>query len=182
MDRLTQLYTEYLNGDERSFERLLNESKNGLILYINRYVHDLHTAEDLSEDVFVALLMHPRRFNGTASVKTYLYTIGRNKAIDYLRRHRRVTVTEPDEAVPYYQLVTEDEVALHERNAVLHRCISKLNGDYAEVLYLIYFADMSYEQAAKVMKKNSKQLENLAYRARKSLKMLLDKEGIVLEK
>lgn len=181
MDRLTKLYLNYINGDKSAFECLLNESKNGLIFYINRYVHDLHTAEDLSEDVFVSLLMHPRRFNGTASVKTYLYTIGRNKAIDYLRRHRRVIVTEENIESDSVLLV-EAESEIKERNAVLHRCISQLNDNYAEVLHLIYFADMSYEQAAKVMKKNPKQIENLAYRARKSLKILLEKEGIELEK
>ncbi|MBR2220459.1 MAG: hypothetical protein IJ974_05730, partial [Phascolarctobacterium sp.] len=40
---------------------------------------------------------------------------------------------------------------------------------------LIYFEEMTYEEAAKVMKKNRKQVDNLLYRAKKELRIILGK-------
>jgi DNA-directed RNA polymerase specialized sigma24 family protein len=54
--------------------------------------------------------------------------------------------------------------------------MQKLNHEYREILYLIYYVEMSYEMAGIVMKKNKKQIDNLAYRAKKQLKYIIEKE------
>ena len=50
--------------------------------------------------------------------------------------------------------------------------------DYREVLYLTYFEDMSYAQAAEVTGKTVKQITNMVYRGKESLRRLLEQEGI----
>ena len=64
------------------------------------------------------------------------------------------------------------------RNRILHGCMGEMNPDYREVLYLTYFEGMSYEQAAEVMGKTVKQITNLVYRGKESLRKLLEREGI----
>ena len=64
-----------------------------------------------------------------------------------------------------------------ERDASLHNAIKKLSPDYAEALHLVYFENMSYETAGKVMKKSLKQVTNLVYRGKEALKKILEKEG-----
>ena len=49
-----------------------------------------------------------------------------------------------------------------------------------DLKHLIYFEDMTYEEAAKVMKKNRKQVDNLLYRAKKELRIILGKDGELL--
>ena len=65
-----------------------------------------------------------------------------------------------------------------ERNRVLHFCMGEMNPDYREVLYLTYFEDMSYAQAAEVTGKTVKQITNMVYRGKESLRRLLEREGI----
>ena len=48
-------------------------------------------------------------------------------------------------------------------------------------MWLIYFEDLKISEAAAVMKKNSRQMKNLVYRAKNALKTELDKEGFVYE-
>ena len=48
----------------------------------------------------------------------------------------------------------------------------------AQMLYLTYFEDMSYAQAAEVTGKTVKQITNMVYRGKKSLRRLLEREGI----
>ena len=59
----------------------------------------------------------------------------------------------------------------------LHRALAGLSPDYCTVLHLIYFENMSYAEAGAVMKKSRKQIENLAMRARCTLRTAMEKEG-----
>ncbi|MBQ6211891.1 MAG: RNA polymerase subunit sigma-24, partial [Ruminococcus sp.] len=53
---------------------------------------------------------------------------------------------------------------------------------YSQVLYLTYFEGFSNSEAAKILDKNNRQIENLIYRAKQALKAQLEKEGFVYEK
>ena len=79
---------------------------------------------------------------------------------------------------PDGQLLVEEVIRTEERNRVLHCCMSEINPDYREVLYLTYFEDMRYAQAAEVTGKTVKQITNMVYRGKESLRRLLEREGI----
>ena len=178
MDNGESSYRRFLNGDERAFSEIIELHKDNLIFFINRYVRNIAVAEELAEDVFAELLIHKRRYNFKTSLKTYIFTIGRNKAVSYVRK----CVRHPECAYEYIENESdrrslEDEFIQKERERELHKALNKLNEDYRTVLHLIYFEEMSYANAAKVMKKNTKQIENLVYRARNTLKKELEKEA-----
>ena len=65
----------------------------------------------------------------------------------------------------------------NERRHQLYDALAKLKPEYREALYLVYFEDMSYHMAAQVMNKNERQITNLIYRGKQSLKAILEKEG-----
>ena len=75
-------------------------------------------------------------------------------------------------------LLAEEVIQTEERNRILHFCMDEMNPDYREVLYLTYFESMSYAQAAEVTGKTVKQITNLVYRGKESLRRLLEREGI----
>ena len=58
----------------------------------------------------------------------------------------------------------------------------KLAPAYQQVLWLIYFEELSNKEAAKVMRKSVRSIDSLLYRARKSLKSQLEMEGYDYEK
>ncbi|MGN0547603.1 MAG: RNA polymerase sigma factor [Acutalibacteraceae bacterium] len=178
MDNGESSYRRFLNGDESAFGELLDIYSDSLIFFINRYVGNIAIAQELSEDVFVELLIHKRRYNFKTSLKTYIFTIAHHKAVSYVRRCAR----RPEYAFDYIEDEAdlknlEDEFLKKERDLELHKALNSLSEDYRTVLHLIYFEDMSYEQAGGVMKKSRKQIENLAYRARQALKKELEKEA-----
>ncbi len=180
MDNGESSYRRFLDGDESAFGELLDMYSENLIFFINRYVHNVAVAQELSEDVFVELLIHKRRYNFKTSLKTYVFTIARNKAVDYVRKCSR----HPECAYEYIEnesdrLSIEDEFLKKEQERELHKALDNLKDDYKTVLHLIYFEDMSCEQAGKVMKKKRKQIENLIYRAKQALKKELTKEAML---
>ncbi len=73
----------------------------------------------------------------------------------------------------------ESEMFRRDERRALFQAIERLKPDYAEVLHLLYFEEMSYLEAGGVMKKSQKQIENLAMRARQALRAIMTKEGYV---
>ena len=172
-------YRRYLNGDPTAFDGILQFYRNPLTFFINRFVRDLDTAEDLAIDTFMYLIVHRHRYNFKTSLKTYLFMIGRSRALDYLRHQNRFTMVELSDAERELPSVPgpEESVLREEQKQELNRAMDTLPQDMQTVLHLVYFEELSYEEAAKVMRKNKKQVANLLYRAKAQLRAILRKEG-----
>lgn len=183
MDIGASSYRRYLDGDDNGLVEIIKMYNDGLTLFINGYVKNIFVAEDLTEDVFFKLAAKKPHFNGKSSFKTWLYAIGRNASLDYLR-HTSKTLDEPIDNFSNYlseENGVEKAYLIKERKIILHNTLKKLNDDYAHILYLIYFEGFNNKEAAKIMKKSVRQIENLIYRAKKALKEELKKEGFDYE-
>ena len=183
MDNGASSYRRYLDGDDTGLTEIIKYYKDGLVLYINTYVKNIFVAEDLMEETFYKLAVKKPRFNGKSSFKTWLYTIGRNVTVDYLRKNSRNSYLPIEDFANYIEEESNVEIEhlKKEQKILLHRTMRKLKEEYLQVLYLIYFEDFSNEETAKIMKKSRRQIENLIYRAKNTLKTELKKEGFEYE-
>ncbi len=173
-------YNRYLNGDDSGIGELIREYRDGLILFLNNYVRNINTAEELCEDTFVKLAVKKPRFRGNCSFKTFLYSIGRNIALDYLRKNKNsVPMEELDDIEDKASL--EREYIKQEQKRTLHSALKKLKPEYGRILWLTYFEELSNKEAAVVMGKSTHAIETLVYRARNALKSQLESEGFVYE-
>lgn len=82
---------------------------------------------------------------------------------------------------PVSERLTDTEIFEKERNRQLYDALSKLRAEYREVLYLTYFENMSYKEAAVIMKKSEQQITNLVHRGKQNLKEVLEQEGFHYE-
>ncbi len=183
MDNGASSYRRFLEGDDNGIVEIVTEYKDGLILYLNRYVNNIYVAEELMEDTFFKLIVRKPLFFNRYSFKTWLYTIARNIAIDYMRKESK-TIGHPIEN--YEQLLIDEEKLeksyfREERKVIVHQAMKKLKAEYCEILYLTFFEELTNAEAGKVMKKNKSQIEMLLYRAKKSLRLILEKEGFEYE-
>ncbi len=175
-------YRRFLDGDESAFDEIMKELFHGLVFFVDRYVHDVHAAEDIAIDAFSDLIVHKHRYNFKVSLKTYLYMIGRSRALDYIKHRKVIAFTELSEASEPAsgEKSLEEQALAEERKRVVNAAVAGLPADMQVVIHLIYFEEMTYEEAAKVMKKNRKQVDNLLYRAKKELRSLLGEDGELL--
>ena len=184
MDNGASSYRRFRDdGDESGLVEIIRDYKDGLIFYLNSLVGNICTAEELAEDTFVLLGTKKPRDKGKGSFRTWLYTIGRNVAIDHLRRNSKNAAVSIDACA---ELISEEEslelsYIREERKIIVHRCLRKLKREYRQVLWLIYFEGFSSKEAAAVMKKSVHNIETLLYRARKSLRSQLEMEGFIYE-
>ena len=167
------------NGDERGLDAIIMEYKDGLMLYLTRIVGNIQTAEELTEDTFVLLGTKKPKFKGKSSFKTWLYAIGRNLALDRMRkekRHPQISVDELPDLMSEEDAV-ETAYLKKERQITVHRAMRKLKPEHQQVLELIYFENMSSREAAEIMKKSVRSIESMLYRAKKALRSQLETEG-----
>ncbi len=183
MDHGASSYRRFLDGDDNSIVEIIQDYKDGLILFINRYVNNIYIAEELTEDTFFQLITKKPRFAVKYSFKTWLYTIGRNLAINYKKHHRYMAEIPTEELKDLYADENDIETSYlrQEQKLRLNKALSNIHSEYATVLHLKYFEEMANEQIAKVLKKNKRQVENMLYQAKQALKSELEREGFIYE-
>ena len=181
-DRGALLYRRWLGGDESAFDEILRANFDRLTFFLERYVGDAASAEDIAMDVFAWIVANPKRYNYSTSLKTYLFMLGRSRALNQIKRRDRTLAVplEAAENTPSSGETPEDAVLLTERNRELNAALDRLADDMRLAVHLVYFEEMSYGEAAKVMNKSKKQIDNLLYRARKELREALEAKGVTV--
>ncbi|MBS6559777.1 MAG: RNA polymerase sigma factor [Clostridiales bacterium] len=173
MNTEEQQYQRFLEGDKKAFEYLVLQYKDHLIYFINRYVMNIHTAEDIAQDVFVDIYINKERYHFRYRFKTYLYTIARNKAVDYIRKQGRQILMVDMERLHEEQIEEEsllEQLIWKEERQQLLDAIKTLNSNYQALIVLIDLEGLSYQEAGKVLHKTVPQIKVSLHRARKALK------------
>ena len=170
-----KLYQKYLNGDNKAFEELVMKYKDNIIYFISRYTKNMEIAEDISQDVFVYILLNKEQYDFKYSFKTYLYMIAKCRAINYIKKEKKII------KIDYENLYIEDNnleeiVYKNEENQKIRKVINKLKPDYQAVIYLVFLEGLKYKEVAKIMNKNIGQIKVMLYRAKRKLKEYLEKE------
>lgn len=171
-------YKQYVDGDDRAFEEVVKIYYDGLVAFITSYTHSSFESEDIANDCFLYIAIHKHKYNFNNSLKTYLYTLGRSRALNFLKKRKRLTHDNIEDYPFLSNCDYNSEILLEEseKRLKIATAISELKGDMQSVVYLFYFENMSYEEIAKVLKIKIKQVDNYLYRAKKILQEKLKKE------
>ena len=182
MDNGASSYRRFLEGEKDAIVEILKEYSDGLVLFIYSITGDMTQAEDITEDVFCELMLTKPEYSDKSSFKTWLYAIARYKAFHAIKRRKRFFMRSVDDM---YELSDDVDMEKNylwsQQKMTLNNALKKISMDYSQVLRLTYLEGFSNSDAAKIMKKTNRQIENLIYRAKKALKKELEKEGFVYE-
>ena len=178
MDNGASSYRRFLDGDDNGITEIVENYKDGLILYLNGYVKNIFVAEELTEDTFFRLMIKKPKYLGKSTFKSWLYAIGRNVAVDYIRHNSKILNVPIDDVENYLiEQSLEQSYIKEENKLVVNKALNELIPEYRNVLWLTYFEEFSNKETAIILKKTERQIKNLLYRARKALKSKLEKEG-----
>ncbi|MCR4640130.1 RNA polymerase sigma factor [Ruminococcus sp.] len=176
-------YRRFLDGDDNGLIEIIDEYHEGMSLYLNSIVNNMSLADDIVQDTFVKLAVKKPPFRGKCSFKTWLFTIARNCAIDHLRKYQKISDLSLDEYLCISDTAdTEKEYFKEEQKQELYKAMKRLNPEYYQVLYLMYFEELDTSDIAKIMHKAKRQVSDLIFRARKSLKSELERKGFIYER
>ncbi|MCI8655063.1 MAG: RNA polymerase sigma factor [Clostridia bacterium] len=174
-----QLYKDFLLGNKNSFEEIVIRHKDAIIYFIQRYVKSIDIAEDLAQDVFVYILINKRSYKFEYSLKTYLYTIAKSKALNYIKREKKIVQLDEIQHSELEEL--EEKVFRKERADNLKKCMKKLKIEYQDAIYLADIEELSYKEIGHILKKTETSVKVLIHRARRNLEKMIKEEGYKYE-
>ena len=179
MDNGASSYHRFLMGDKNGISQIVYDYYDGLVLYLNTWLNNLYDAEDMAQETLAVLISKKPTFNEKCSFKTWLYAIGRNVTVKFLRKNHRMIVSPPEEVT---LLSTQEQDAAREYFAdeerqALHRCLLRLRPDFRRVVWLKYFETMSANEMATAMGKTTSSINHLIIRAKEALEKEMNEEG-----
>jgi RNA polymerase sigma-70 factor, TIGR02943 family len=186
-----------MQGKEHSAEQWINEYAGMLLAYTVARVNDTGVAEDIVQETFISAWKSRESYNGSASVKNWLFSICKNKIIDYYRKKSRspVQYADADETQQFfneadhwkdYTVPKEWHVDYNhptdnkEFYRVLEFCKQKLQELQQRVFVLKYMEDMDSEDICKILQISSSNYWVLIHRAKLRLRNCLEKNWLNL--
>ena len=94
-----QLVERFLAGDGAAFEVLVRKYLKPLYRFVFSLVGDAQTAEDIVQETFIKTWKRASTFDRHKHFKTWIYTIARNTAVDFLKKKKNIQFF-----TPLYQL------------------------------------------------------------------------------
>jgi len=179
-----QLYRQFLVGNNSAFDALMLRHGDNLLYYLYGHIHHPEDAEDLMIEAFARIMARRPRIR-EGNFKAYLYRTARNLLYHFYKNPRQQMEFCPEDPERGVAADTREEVPLpdvllenDEKKEILHLCLTRIDPAMREAIWLVFFEDMSYKEAAKIMKVNTKKIDNLLARGKKTLRLELEKEGI----
>lgn len=101
-------------GDEKAFAELIEEYQPKIFAHILSMVKSESSAEDLTQESFIAAYRNIATFQKRASFFTWLWRIAHNKALGWLRSQKKEHVLEFKEEIYYPPEVEEEKESISE--------------------------------------------------------------------
>ena len=151
----SELVARMAAGDREAFAELFCRHQATVYRFCRQMLGSEDAAEDVTQDVFIALTKHPGRFNPSlASLTTYLYGIARNLVFERQKRSRgrREVDIEAVEDPAELSVTWDPAAALTDSHMLrqLRLAIVELPLPYREVVVLCELNGLSYEEAAAI--------------------------------
>ena len=175
-----ELYLLFLKNDNEAFNMLVKKYRKSLISFIIKYVKNIEIAEDLAQDAFVYMLINKKEYDFKYTFKTYLYTIAKSRAINYLKKEKKKIIFDEsymlNNDIESFEETLDATLIRKEKYELLYKNLKTLKQDYKLAIYLADFQGFKYEEISRILNKTLPQTNMLIHRARKALKKLLKKE------
>jgi RNA polymerase sigma-70 factor (ECF subfamily) len=151
-----ELIARYLDGDEKSFELLLNKHKEKIYTSIYLFVKDHERANDIFQDVFIKIVKTLRagKYNHEGKFKQWAMRIAYNMCVDNFRKNKRRSIIQPTDDFDIFDIIEsgdanrEDSLIREQTYSKVRKLVDNLPPEQREVVILRHYADMSFKEIA----------------------------------
>jgi RNA polymerase sigma-70 factor, ECF subfamily len=168
-----------------NFEEIYHAHKKLVFNLALQYVQNQEDAQEITQDVFVAVHHAMGDFKAQSSVATWIYRIAINKSLDFLKKKQRkkrftflTSLFYPDSTEIKYNTVTFDHpgVLLENKEAIAEilKYINELPDAQKTALILTKIEQKPQAEVAEIMELSVKAVEGLLQRAKNNLSKKLN--------
>ena len=169
------LIAQAQRGDHGAFGLLYERYVDPIFRYLRSRVADVHTAEDLTEAVFLRSFESLERYRDKGlRYSAYLYQVARNLLVDHYRQTEDSVPLESAEHSAGEARSSDEEIILREQAAHLREAMDHLPEEYQDIIRLRILMEMSTAEAAEWLNRSEGAARVLLHRALKALKREVD--------
>ena len=166
-----------------NFEQIVARYQRDIINFHYRFTGNRYEAEDLAQDTFIKAYKKLDTLKEPGKLKSWLYHIARNTAVDFFRKHKNRAIPVDHEILANLASVSEtpNYEELIEQNSLgkeLKDCVNLLREEEKTLINLLYYHDFSYKQIGKMLGINQNTLKSRLRRARLSLFDIIKNKGL----
>lgn len=152
------LIQQYLNGNERAFEVLLNRHKTKIFTSIYLFTRDNEVAEDIFQEVFIKIIdtLRKGKYNHEGKFLQWALRIAYNMCVDQFRRSKRQTQVSPSETFDVLNVIQASDdnmeqtmIKVQGTNRI-QALVDQLPPEQREVVILRHYADMSFKEISQL--------------------------------
>ena len=152
----SELISQYRNGSEVAFEKLVDKYKTKVYTTIFMIVKEQGVAEDLLQDVFVKVVqtLNSDRYNEEGKFQPWLMRIAHNLAIDHFRKMKRYPTVIMEDGSSVFNTLrfaednVEDLKVKDETFELVRQLIDELPENQKQVLIMRHYMDLSFQEIA----------------------------------
>ena len=151
-----ELVKQYINGDNKSFEILLNRHKNRVFAFIMSKIKNKDLSEDIFQDTYVKVVnsLQKGKYNEEGKFLPWVMRIAHNLVIDHFRRHKKMQMVRSNNDFDIFDVIKDNKINADEKLIKdqifndLNSLIDRLPKDQKEVLKMRYFEELSFKKIA----------------------------------
>ena len=161
-------------GEHGAMRALYNRHHVRVFRFVTRLVGNATTAEDIVSEAFIDVWRQADRFEGRATVSTWILSIAHFKVLSARRRRQYVQLDEKvAETVADLACNPEEAIMEMNRSTQLRGCLTKLTAEHREIVDLVYYHDKTIEEVAEIIQVPKNTAKTRMFYARKRLAHLL---------
>ncbi|WP_420573610.1 RNA polymerase sigma factor [Kordia sp.] len=173
-----QDYIEQIRaGNVNAYAMLVNKYKAMTFTLALRIVGNREDAEEVAQDTFVKAYKALDTFQGTSKFSTWLYRIVYNTSLDYVKKNKRVVLSEHIDAINESDIgVMQDAMSYleaKEKKETIEKALYKLPEEERILLTLFYFEELSLKEISEIVKISYDNVKIKLHRSRKKLYHIL---------
>ena len=173
-----QLAQKSAEGDDLAFEELMKKYLKPVYNFLGQLIKDASAVDDLTQEAFIKAWKNMKRFDADKSFKTWIFTIAKNTAYDYLRKKKSIPFSffkksEKDikiEEISADNLLPDEILEQKDIAKELEEKLQQIPRKYRSVLFLHYKEDMSLSEISEILGKPYNTVKSLHSRALIKLK------------
>jgi len=177
-----QLVKSYLKGDEKALEELVRRYLPLIYNFSRRYTGDSDNASDIAQEVFVKVWKNIKRFDTSKNFKTWIFTVAKNTALDWLKKRNAIPVSllkeyREDEVLNNItdpnQISMVDQIYQKSLSQNLSLAVGKLPSKYSAVINLYYQKGLKFREISALLNEPTNTVKSRYRRGVATLKKLL---------
>lgn len=172
-------------GDQRAYSTLMSKYRDPIFFMLLEKISDKELAKELTIEALGKAFNKLHLYSPTFAFSTWLFTIARNNAIDYLRKKKLPTFSidelrKTDEGgemsfdVEDTGLNPENFLLKKQRLQIIRKIVSSLEPKYRRLVRLRYFKEYSYQEIADELDMPVGTVKAQLFRSREQLFTLLN--------